>query len=214
MATAVFLIPHALVEPCHTPPRVGSIYPLLVTQTVKRLPAMWETWVQSLGREDLLEKEMATHSSILAWKIPWMEEPGRLPSMGSQRVWHDWAWRHISCPWTRVCMWLLWPIGYRGRNIIWDKRTQLHLVLSVWEAGIGEISHDAMRKPKLAYLERPHGETYMENWGSPNQQQTSVGACELTRLQMTSVSNLKSSSEPQTFRGQRGAIYTLSCLDS
>ena len=61
----------------------------LVAQTVKRLPIMWETWVQSLGREDLLEKEMATHSSILAWKIPWMEEHGRLQSMGSQRVGHD-----------------------------------------------------------------------------------------------------------------------------
>ena len=49
---------------------------------VKRLPTMWEIQVQSLGREDLLETEMATHSSILAWKIPWMEEPGRLQSMG------------------------------------------------------------------------------------------------------------------------------------
>ena len=61
----------------------------LVAQTVKRLPIMHEAWVQSLGREDLLEKEMATHSCILAWKIPWMEEPGRLQSMGSQRVEHD-----------------------------------------------------------------------------------------------------------------------------
>ena len=61
----------------------------LVAQTVKRLPAMRETWVQSLGWEDLLEKEMATHSSILAWKLPWTEEPGRLQSMGSQRVGHD-----------------------------------------------------------------------------------------------------------------------------
>ena len=61
----------------------------LVAQTVKRLPAMWETQVQSLGREDPLEKEMAAHSSILAWKIPWTEEPGRLQSMGSQRVGHD-----------------------------------------------------------------------------------------------------------------------------
>ena len=56
---------------------------------VKRLPAMQETWVQSLGQEDLLEKEMATHSSTLAWKIPWMEEPGRRQSIGSQRVGHD-----------------------------------------------------------------------------------------------------------------------------
>ena len=55
----------------------------------KKLPAMQETGVQSLGWEDLMEKEMATHSSILAWKIPWTEEPGRLQSMGSQRVGHD-----------------------------------------------------------------------------------------------------------------------------
>ena len=55
-----------------------------MAQTVKRLPTMQETWVQSLG-----EKEMATHSSILAWKIPWMEEPGKLQSMGSQRIRHD-----------------------------------------------------------------------------------------------------------------------------
>ena len=58
----------------------------LVAQIVKRLSMMWETQVQSLGREDLLEKEMATHSSILAWKVPWMEEPGRLQSMALQRV--------------------------------------------------------------------------------------------------------------------------------
>ena len=56
---------------------------------VKRLPTVRETGVQSLGQEDPLEKEMATHPSILAWKIPWTEEPGRLQSMGSQRVRHD-----------------------------------------------------------------------------------------------------------------------------
>ena len=61
----------------------------LVAQTVKRLPATWETWVQSLGQEDPLEKEMATQSSTLVWKIPWMEEPGGLQSMRSQRVGHD-----------------------------------------------------------------------------------------------------------------------------
>ena len=60
-----------------------------MAQRVKRLSTMRETRVQSLGRDDLLEKEMATHSSILAWKIPWMEEPGRLQFMGSQRVGHD-----------------------------------------------------------------------------------------------------------------------------
>ena len=58
---------------------------------VKRLPAMRETRVQCLGREDPLEKEMAIHSSTLAWKIPWTEEPDRLQSLGSQRVGHDWA---------------------------------------------------------------------------------------------------------------------------
>ena len=60
-----------------------------MVQTVKNLPAMQETWVQSLGWEDPLEKEMATHSSILAWRIPWTEEAGRLQSLGSQRVGHD-----------------------------------------------------------------------------------------------------------------------------
>ena len=60
-----------------------------MAQTVKRFPAMWETWVQPLGQEDPLEKEMATHSSTVAWKIPQTEEPGRLQSMGSQRVGHN-----------------------------------------------------------------------------------------------------------------------------
>ena len=66
-----------------------TIFSSLVAQTVKCLPTMQETWVQSLSREDLLEKETATHSSILAWRIPWTEEPGGLQSMGSQRVGHD-----------------------------------------------------------------------------------------------------------------------------
>ena len=61
----------------------------LVAQMVKHLPTVWETQVQSLRKEDPLEKEMATHSSILAWEIPWTEEPGRLQSVESQRVGHD-----------------------------------------------------------------------------------------------------------------------------
>ena len=61
----------------------------LVAQMVKSLPAVWETQVRSLGQEDPQEKEMATHSSTLAWKIPWMVEPGRLQFMGSQRIGHD-----------------------------------------------------------------------------------------------------------------------------
>ena len=61
----------------------------LVAQTVKRLSIMWETRVRALGWEDPLEKEMAIHSSIIAWKIPWTDKPGRLQSVGSQRVGHD-----------------------------------------------------------------------------------------------------------------------------
>ena len=67
----------------------GIFQSSLVAQMVKHLPTMWETQVQSLGWEDPLEKEMAPHSSTLAWKIPWTEEPGRLQSMGLQRVRHD-----------------------------------------------------------------------------------------------------------------------------
>ena len=71
---------------------------------VKHLPTMRETWVWSLRWKDPLEKEMATHSSILAWKIPWTEDPGRLQSMGSQRVGHDWATSltHFSLHWCWV----------------------------------------------------------------------------------------------------------------
>ena len=73
---------------------VGS----LVAQTVKRPPAMRETWVQSLGREDLLKKEMATHSSILAWKMPWMEEPGGLQSWGRKDSdITEWLHFHFFC---------------------------------------------------------------------------------------------------------------------
>ena len=61
----------------------------MVAQTVKNLPAMWETWVRSLGWEDPLEEGMANHSSILAWRTPWTEESGGLQSMESQRVGHD-----------------------------------------------------------------------------------------------------------------------------
>ena len=67
-------------------------------QMIKNLPAMWETQVQSLGQEDPLGKGMATHSSILAWKIPWTEEPAGLQSMGSQRVGRDWVTNSFTFP--------------------------------------------------------------------------------------------------------------------
>ena len=63
----------------------------LVAESLKHLPVMWETWVQSLGQEDPLEKEIATHPGILAWRIPWKGEPGRLQSNGLQRVRHNWV---------------------------------------------------------------------------------------------------------------------------
>ena len=70
-------------------PEFLSALLFLVAQRVKRLPAVQETWVRSLGQGDPLEKEMATHSSTLAWKVPWTEKPGRLQSMGLQGVRHD-----------------------------------------------------------------------------------------------------------------------------
>ena len=68
----------------------------MMAQMVKNLPAMQETWVQSLSQEDSLEKRMATHSRILAWRIPWREEPGRQQFIGLQRVRHDWVIKHST----------------------------------------------------------------------------------------------------------------------
>ena len=83
-----FSIHHTQFSICSEKTRVSTFLrrkrPSLVAQMVKNLPAIWETWVQSLGQEDPLEKEMATHSSTLAWRIPWTEEAGRLQSMGLQ----------------------------------------------------------------------------------------------------------------------------------
>ena len=80
-----------------------------MAQTVKCLPAMRETWVQFLGREDPLEKEMATHSSTLAWKIPWREEPGRLQSMGwgslGQKAGEAWDPSPLSVTTSHRCLW-------------------------------------------------------------------------------------------------------------
>ena len=89
----------------------------LVAQTVKRLSTMWETRVQALGWEDPLEKEMAIHSSTIAWKISWTEDPGRLPSMGSQRIGHDWVTslslsrgKLYSFPFVLICVMTQGPI--------------------------------------------------------------------------------------------------------
>ena len=81
----------------------------VVAQMVKKLPAVQETWVWSLGRENSLEKEMATHSTILACEIPWTEEPGGLQPTGLQRVGHDWAAEHTlsfcSCTGSLLLLW-------------------------------------------------------------------------------------------------------------
>ena len=110
-----------------------------MAQTVKRLPAMQEAWVRSLGQEDPLEKEMATHSSTLASKIPWTEEPGRLQSMGSQRVWQDWV-TSLSFFFFLLQMSRWRPSGPSGKFQLtgvsdprdWD---QLHLWLKVPQTG-------------------------------------------------------------------------------
>ena len=133
----------------------------LMVQKVKHLPAMPETWIRSLGGEDPLEKEMATHCSTLAWKIPWTEKPGRLQFTGSQRVGHDWAtslslslWLTVWCciletwterPWKRFLSLLLvsYPLTNntnhilfylykgKGKRAHWNSRTRIFLTVDV-----------------------------------------------------------------------------------
>ena len=108
-----FLV-HVLLEPS-----LKDFNITLLAQMVKNPPAMWETWVWSLGLEDPLEKGLAIHSSILAWRIPWTKEPGRLQAMGLQRVGHNWVtfahslagmWNEYNCAlvWTFFGIALLW----------------------------------------------------------------------------------------------------------
>ena len=117
----------------------------LVAQRIKRLPAIRETRVRFLGREDPLEKEIAIHSSTLAWKIPWTEEPDRLQSMGSQRVGHDWATSHftllseasfIYITSMYVCIRHKWYIRPHRQNILRTnfikKKKNLHVSSDPW----------------------------------------------------------------------------------
>ena len=132
----------------------------LVAQTVKHLPTVWETWVRSLDWEDLLEKEMGTHSSILAWKIPWAEEHSRLQPMGLQRVGQNWATKHSNscikcdngpkshgkgplntCIWTTLCFvtprsFYLPPRLRLWQNLPSHKRARALSGLTCWEASI------------------------------------------------------------------------------
>ena len=90
----------------------------IILKILKNLPAMRETWVWSVGWEDPLEEGMTTHSSVLAWRIPWTEEPGGLQSMGSQRLRYDWAKKHTYTHHIRVDHWStgrIWPGIYTGQ---------------------------------------------------------------------------------------------------
>ena len=100
----------------------------LVAQRLKHLPAMWEIWVRSLGQEDPLEKEMATHSSILAWRIPWTEEPGGLQSMGLQRVGHNWVTSPTQYKKREGGLYFLWNVIITGG---------IKLCLIYWKWGKG-----------------------------------------------------------------------------
>ena len=107
--------------PCYMAP--------LVAQRVKKLPAMQETWLWCLGQKDPLEKQVATHSSILAWRIPRTEEPGELQSMGSQRVRHNWVTKHAHThTHTHTHTEAIWgkhSVGF-GILVIWIQFCQLH----------------------------------------------------------------------------------------
>ena len=131
----------------------------LVAQTVKNLPAMQKTWVLSLGWEDTLEKRMSTPSSILAWRIPWTEDPGGLQSMDSQRVGHDWAtftftFSHIQISINRsidrsVPTWIHCEIIGRRLNIAQNPGAERFLERISW--GLGEPG-GTQRGPSLYLL--------------------------------------------------------------
>ena len=99
----------------------------LVAQMIKNLPAMWETQVQSLGWEDPLEKGMATHPSILAWRIPWTEEPGGLRSVGLQRARHDWATNTFI-------QYLSWKMSFFWNHVWVDEVKRRCTVEVVWRS--------------------------------------------------------------------------------
>ena len=121
----------------------------LAAQTVKNLPTMQETWVWSLGRKDPLQKEMATHSSILARRIPWTEESGRLQSMGSQRDGHDWSnlarthtslWGWCASIIAVIVSFLLFPLFFLARLLVRNETLRLYLLLVLFLFCGGRLS--------------------------------------------------------------------------
>ena len=136
---------------------------LLVAHMVKSLPAMWETWVRSLGWEDTLEKGMATHSSILVWRIPWTEESSKLQSMGSQRVGQDWTTNTFTFKLIEPLMKLGWVI--RGVLSMTSSNNFPSLPCSdilYWILGCTDIKHPRMvwhvlSRSVVSDSVRPHG---------------------------------------------------------
>ena len=129
---------------------------------VKHLPTMWENPVQSFGREDLLEKEIAIHSSILAWEIPWTEDPGRLQSMGSQRVRHYWA-TSLSLTKTFKRGWNL-RLNFRQKKkkklkqtqLYWEIRTEgKYTLLSEENTIIDQATRDENGASDFSYRHQP-----------------------------------------------------------
>ena len=122
-----------------------------MAQRLKYLPAKRETWVRSLGREDPLEKEMATHSSTLAWKIPWMDQPGRLQSMGSQRVGHDSATSLILLQ------------DFWGTSLVAQMVKRLPAMRETWVQSLGQedplkkemATHSSTLAWKIPWMEEP-----------------------------------------------------------
>ena len=127
---------------------------------------MRETWVWSLGREDPLEKEMATHSRIFAWEIPWTEEPGRLPSMRSQRVGHDWTAEttnnlgNMHCFWCGDSYCCLWNMEEGFHEAYWSGR--INRVVCLIEITDSNSLHRYSERPKTAEQGREHKGVSME----------------------------------------------------
>ena len=105
-----------------------------MAQTVKHLPAIKEIWVKSLGWEDPLEKQISTHSSTFAWKIPWTEKPGGLQPVGSQRVRHDWA-TSLTLAWIRLPIFTAHRINLKlKQNSAWSGHYLVHSLILHWYA--------------------------------------------------------------------------------
>ena len=181
------------IQPVH--PKGNCKGSSLVAHMVKCLPAMWKTQVWSLGWEDPLEKEMATYSSILVWKILWTEEPGRLPSMGSQRVRHDWAtslyfyftfvgrtdaeaenssilvtWCKELIHWKRLWCWERFKAGREGDDRGWDGwMASLTQCMWVW---VNSGSWWWTGKPGVLWSTVSQSRTWLSNWTERGKQKS------------------------------------------